>query len=165
MADATNAEEAAPALVGDITLRYVFPSYTGLEPREVPNSDGTIIAPPGTTVQIKAKTATPFQAAAIQVGELEPIDARLVEGRELTASITVERSGSWKILLFEDKTVTSSKPYELRVEADAPPVVVMSESGQSVAPVDAPLGLSWNVTDDYGIVPSLSSSRSSWPTR
>ena len=71
---------------------------TGLEPREVPNSDGTIIAPSGTTVQIKAKTATPFQAVAIQVGELELIDARLVEGRELTASITVERSGSWKIL-------------------------------------------------------------------
>ena len=135
------------------TSRFGTSSSTqSLEPREVPNSDGTIIAPPGTTVQIKAKTAIPFQAAAIQVGELEPIDARLVEGRELTASITVERSGSWKILLFEDKTVTSSKPYELRVEADAPPVVVMSESGQSVAPVDAPLGLSWNVTDDYGIV-------------
>jgi len=152
LADATSEEEAAPALVGDITLRYVFPAYTGLEPREVPSSDGTIIAPPGTTVQIQAKTATPFQAAAVQVGDLEPVDARLVGGRELTASITVERSSTWTILLFEDKTVTSSKPYELRVEADAPPVVVMSETGQSVVPVDAPLGLSWNVTDDYGIV-------------
>ena len=152
MADATSAEEAAPTLVGDITLRYVFPTYTGLEPREVPNSDGTIIAPPGTTVQIQARTARPFQAAAVRVDELEPIDAQLADGRDLTASITVERSGTWTILLFEDKTVTNSRPYELRVEADAPPVVVMSETGQSVVPVDAPLGLSWNVTDDYGIV-------------
>ena len=152
MADATAGEEAAPALVGDISLRYIFPAYTGLDPREVPNSDGTIIAPPGTTVQIQAKTATPFQAAAVRVGDEEPIDAQLVDGRELTASITVERSGTWTILLFQDKTVTSSKPYELRVEADAPPVVVVSETGQTVVPVDAPLGLSWNVTDDYGIV-------------
>jgi hypothetical protein len=151
LADAS-VEEAAPALVGDITLRYVFPAYTGLEPREVPNSDGTIIAPPGTTVQIQAKTATAFQAAAVQVNAREPVDAQLVDGRSLSASVTIEQSGTWKFLLFEDKAVTASKAYELRVEADAPPVVVMSETGQSVVPVDAPLGISWNVTDDYGIV-------------
>ena len=133
MADATSAEDAAPALVGDISLRYVFPAYTGLEPKEVPNSDGTIIAPPGTTVQIHAKTATPFQAAAVQVNEFEPIDARLSGGRDLTANITVEQSGTWKILLFEDRAVTMSSSFELRVEADAPPVVVMSETGQSLS--------------------------------
>ena len=152
LAEGEVVEDESTELVGDITLRYVFPHYTGLESREVPNSDGTIIAPPGTRVQIRARTASLFDAAAVQIEGEEPVDAVLIDGRDLTASLTVESSSTWKFILFEGKNVSLSKSYELRVEADSPPVVVISESGQAVVPVDAPLGLGWNVTDDYGVV-------------
>ena len=152
LADASSTEDSDSEIVGDITLRYVFPEYTGLDPREVPNSDGTIIAPPGTEVQIRARSAMPFDAAAIQIAGQDPVDAALSEGRDLSASVMVTESSTWQVLLFEGREVSYSRPFDLRVEADAPPVVVISEVGQSVVPVDAPLGLSWNVTDDYGIV-------------
>ena len=150
--DSAGVDVADTPLVGDITLRYIYPEYTGLEPREVPSSDGTIIAPRGTVVQILARTATVFEAAAVQVEGSEPVDAVLTDGRDIAASLNISTSSAWRFVLFEGKNVTLSKDYALRVEADSPPVVVLSESGKMVVPVDRPLGLRWNVTDDYGVV-------------
>jgi len=148
-AAAASAEERA--LVGDITLRYVYPDYMGMEPVSVPNSDGTIHAPPGTRVEIKARTADRFDAAAIQVDDDEPLDAGLDGGRDLTASITVQMEGAWRFLLFESDEVQLSPDYKIIVEADQAPVVVTSATGEVARALDEPLGLGWQVTDDYGI--------------
>jgi hypothetical protein len=148
-ADIEGADE--DAIVGDITLRYLYPTYTGLEPKEVPNSDGTIHAPPGTVVRIRARTARSFDGAGVQVDEGEPVDALLSRGRDITAEITVEQSGSWRFLLFDGDRAIASRSLEIQVEDDAPPVVVISETGEKTVPVDVPLRLGWQVTDDYGI--------------
>ncbi|MAY82139.1 MAG: hypothetical protein CL930_15335 [Deltaproteobacteria bacterium] len=139
------------AIVGDITLRYLYPTYTGLEPKEVPNSDGTIHAPPGTVVRIRARTARPFDGAGVQVDEGDPVDALLNAGRDITAEITVQQSGTWRFLLFDGDRAIASRSLEIQVEDDAPPVVVISETGEKAVPVDVPLRLGWQVTDDYGI--------------
>jgi hypothetical protein len=151
LADAVHQAEGDAAVVGDITLRYIYPDYTGLDSKTVPNSDGTIHAPPGTVIQISARTAETVDAAAIQVDQNLPIDSRVSGGRDLSAEITVNYDGQWRFLLFEGDTVTSSADYQILVEADAPPVVVISETGEKSVPVDRPIGLGWSVTDDYGI--------------
>lgn len=138
------------ALVGDIVLRYVYPAYTGLEPIEVPNSDGTIHAPPGTVVQISARTAERFDAAALQAYEAAPEDARLSGGRDLAASLLVEGDGTWRFVLFKGKEVVQSPDYRILAEADAPPVVAVEKPGSSL-PVDRALPMRWSVQDDYGI--------------
>ena len=147
-ADAAPAESRA--LVGDIVLRYVFPDYTGLSPVEIPNSDGTIHAPPGTEVTITARTADPFEAAALQAYEQPPVDADLSGGRDLTATLRIEGEGTWRFLLFRGRTATRSADYRIEIEADAPPVVAASQNRLEVA-VDQPLGLGWQASDDYGL--------------
>ncbi|MGB0639314.1 MAG: DUF4175 family protein, partial [Myxococcota bacterium] len=151
LSDADIEDADDDAIVGDITLRYLYPTYTGLEPKEVPNSDGTIHAPPGTVVRIRARTARSFDGAGVQVDEGEPMDALLTDGRDVTAEITVEESGTWRFLLFDGDRAIASRPLEIQVEDDAPPVVVISETGEKTVPVDVPLRLGWQVTDDYGI--------------
>ncbi len=148
---ASSASAEDRALVGDITLRYIFPDYMGMDPVEVPNSDGTIHAPPGTRVQITARTAEVFDAAAIQVDQQDPLDAGLTAGRDLTATVTVEMEGAWRFLLFSGDKVLASPDYKIVVEADQPPVVVTSETGEISRAVDEPLNLRWQVTDDYGV--------------
>ena len=111
------------AVVGDIVLRYIYPDYTGIDPVEVPNSDGTIHAPPGTLVQISARTADSFDAAALQVDEQDPTDAALTRGLDVVASLVVEGAGTWRLLLFSGKTLAMSPYYRIEVEDDAPPVV------------------------------------------
>ena len=105
LADATVDDEPDAAVVGDISLRYVYPEYTGLEARSVPNSDGTIIAPPGTSVTVRARTAAAFQAVAIDVEGLEPVDGTLRGGRDAECELVVDESGRWRFLLFEEVEV------------------------------------------------------------
>lgn len=138
------------ALVGDIVLRYVFPDYTGLSPLEIPNSDGTVHAPPGTRVTITARTAEPFEAAALQAYDHPPVDAELRDRRDLSASLIVEGEGTWRFLLFRGREARYSPDYRIEVEADAPPVVTVERSAVEAA-VDQPLDLPWQATDDYGI--------------
>lgn len=138
------------ALVGDIVLRYVFPEYTGMEPVEVVNSDGTIHAPPGTLVQIRARTARSFDAAALQVDQGEPSDVQLAGGRDLSGSLVVAGAGTWRFLLFTGDQVLRSADFLIVVEADAAPVVTAMHAG-GPAPVDAPLDLAWQADDDFGL--------------
>lgn len=139
------------ALVGDIVLRYVYPDYTGLGPVEIPNSDGTIHAPPGTVVTISARTAEPFEAAAIQVGEAPPEDVTLRGGRDLSATLTVEAEGVWRFLLFRGPEAHFSADYRIVLEADAPPVVTLQGPGELEVAADTTIALGWQASDDYGL--------------
>ncbi len=150
LAAAEPVQKGERALVGDIVLYYVYPDYTGLEPIEIPNSDGTIHAPPGTQVTITARTAEPFEAAAIQSYERPPVDAELKGGRDLSATLVVEGEGTWRFLLFAGREARSSSDYRIEVEADAPPVVTTQRSAVESA-VDQTIDLGWQATDDYGV--------------
>ena len=140
-----------PTLVGDIVLRYIFPDYTGIEPIEVPNSDGTIHAPPGTRVQITARTERAFDAAAFQIEGQEPKDAVLTDGRDLSATMVVDQDGVWRFLLFEGRSAVRSQDYKIVAEADAAPVVTILRGPSKATPVDSPLDLFWSAQDDYGV--------------
>lgn len=138
------------ALVGDIVLRYVYPDYTGLAPVEIPNSDGTVHAPPGTQVTITARTAEPFEAAAIQAYDEAPVEVLLRGGRDLSATLLVRGEGTWRFLLFQGRDARSSPDYRIEVEPDAPPVVTTDQDSAESA-VDQPIPLAWQAEDDYGI--------------
>lgn len=138
------------ALVGDITLTYIYPDSMGLDPVQVPNSNGTIHAPPGTRVEITARTAEAFDAVAIQVDEQPPQDARLSDGRDISGSLLIAGKGTWRFVLLRGDKAVRSADFEIIVEADAPPVVQALLPMRQVA-VDSGLGIEWAVDDDFGI--------------
>jgi hypothetical protein len=139
------------ALIGDIVLRYTFPEYTLLEPLTVPNSDGTIHAPPGTRVQITARTAEPFEAAALQVDQTDPVEARLTGSRDLDATLDVAGEGVWRFILVRGEEVHRSADFRIVVDEDASPVVAIEQTQASQVPVNQPLGVLWNAQDDFGL--------------
>jgi hypothetical protein len=139
------------ALIGDIVLHYTFPDYTLLEPLLVPNSDGTIHAPPGTRVRITARTAEPFDAAALQIDESDPTEAGLSGGRDLDASLEVTGEGVWRFILVRGDEVHRSADFRIVVDEDAAPVVSVEQSQARQIPVNQPLGVLWNAQDDFGL--------------
>jgi hypothetical protein len=149
LADA--AEDGELALIGDIVLQYTFPDYTGLDPMEVPNSDGTIHAPPGTRVRITARTAEPFDAAALQLGEGAAEEVTLRGGRELDATVDVVGEGIYRFVLVRGDVVVRSPDYRIVVDADAEPVVAIGSQEELAAPVNQPLRLQWSARDDFGV--------------
>jgi len=140
----------APVLVGDIVLHYTFPEYTGMEPMDIPNSDGTIHAPPGTRVRITARTADTFEAAALSIYGRDPTDARIFGGRDVEAELVVEGPGPWQLVFFRANESARSREYRIETEADSPPVVTV-ETRRGAVGVDQPFAIGWRVNDDFGI--------------
>ncbi len=169
------------ALIGDIVLRYAYPAYTGLEPLVVPNSTGDVHAPPGTLVEIRARSAARYDSAALALelqeggtpspsssaqadgessGEPQLMPATLQDGRDLLASFEVSQPGSWRFLLVRG-TASASEPssgqdrsraHAVEIDQDLAPEVLL-EAPEGVVEVawDKPIPANWTARDDYGV--------------
>lgn len=151
------AVEAGPrAVVGDITLRYLYPTYTGLSPMEVPNSNGEIHAPLGTTVEIRARAEKAWTGVALEAFGVE-LPAELGADRGLRASVTVRASGAdeepiWRFRFIGLAGSMLSPDYRIVVDPDmAPQVTVDVTNSRMSAALDQALGIPWHVHDDYGV--------------
>jgi transcription termination factor NusB len=141
--------EGPHALVGDITLRYLYPTYTGREPLEVPNSNGEVHAPPGTRVEVRARTGETYKSAALVVYEGAPEPIEITDGRGLRGAFTVTTPGVWRFV-FGD---LPSPDYHIVPEPDLPPdVAVKGPPGVQTLAADDPLQAIWNARDDFGLV-------------
>lgn len=135
------------ALVGDITLRYLYPTYTGREPLEVPNSNGEVHAPPGTIVEVRARTAEAYPEAALVVYERERTQATL-NGRDVSASFTVEGPGTWRFVFSE----LPSPDYRIVPDPDLPPDVSVQAAARALSgALDKRILLPWTARDDFGL--------------
>lgn len=141
------------ARVGDVTLRYVYPDYTGLEPYEVVNSTGEAHAPPGTRVEVVARSAEPVQGASMVAYDQPPLSAVVTDGRTIAASFVVRaESGTYQLHTQVDGEVRVSRAFPIFSEADLPPEVTLDASSDVIeVPVDAFLDLPWMARDDYGV--------------
>lgn len=151
---AVEAPQAAPPTaevpketLGDITLRYLYPTYTRLEPLEVPNSNGEVHAPPGTVVEIRARTATTHDMATLRAYDrADP--AQVVDGRQVSGSFTVVGPGAWR---FEFGGVESAE-MKIVPEPDlAPDVAIQAPSARLTMAADGEIEVPYTVRDDYGI--------------
>jgi hypothetical protein len=147
--------EVDRARVGDLVLRYTFPDYTGLEPKVVENGTGDVEAPPGTVVDVVARSADPAEAAGL-VAYDENLEAGLgPDGRELSGRFTVRPdAGTWRFEVFRGGVAEPSRDFAVEPVADLPPAVTVSV-GDGVerleVSVDQRFGLEWSARDDYGV--------------
>jgi hypothetical protein len=155
-------QERDLAVLGDIVLRYRYPDYTGLEPLEVPNSTGDVHAPPGTLVEIRARTARSWLEAELLVERAATAaydastlrsPARLEGGRDLLGSFELVAPGSWSFTLRGDQEELSSASHRVVLDLDQPPELLLSDAeGVIEVAWDAPVPIGWTARDDYGVV-------------
>jgi hypothetical protein len=142
------------ARVGDIDLRLVYPDYTGLEPVLLPNSTGDVSGPPGTTVEVRLRSAESVEAVGLEVGgesfaaEVDP-DGRTLSGR---FAIGLEPS-QWRMRTWSEGESRPTRAFTITPEPDLPPEVWIDLAGDrlEVAP-DQPLDLGWRARDDFGLL-------------
>lgn len=135
------------ALLGDITLRYIYPAYTRLDPLEVPNTNGEVHAPPGTVVEVRAKTAEPWTDAVLEVSDQEPVPATLEGGRVVRARFTVGGEATWRFRF--DGTATAD--FRIVPDPDLAPTVAVSTQARLSVANDQPFSVGFAVKDDYGL--------------
>jgi hypothetical protein len=145
-------EDGLRAVVGDIHLRYSYPEYTGLAPLEVPNSNGLAHGPPGTRVEVHARTDRPFDGARLAVLADPPVEIQLSGGRDLSGAFKLTREGTWRFLLRKGEVEIPSFDFPIEIEPDNPPTVDLKSSLDRLEVAwDQRIPVQWSARDDFGI--------------
>jgi Domain of unknown function (DUF4175) len=148
------------ARVARIDLRYEYPAFANLPPREEHNA-GDIYAPAGTRVRVRVHTDKPIASGQMMFAEgaggaktsdsgvLHPIGDQLLEGELLLA-----RDDSYRVRLTDRDGLHSSgdTEYFLRVMDDRPPDVriLRPAADQQITPLEE-VAIEARAEDDYGI--------------
>src|SRR6266851_2021809 len=154
-------DAAAPApelspIVGDLTITYLYPQYTGLPARTEEGTAGDLRAPRGTEAHITARADRDLaEAAAVVNGKPVKLLAQGPGRRQLSGSLTLTQPGRWSFRFLDAKGRTIAQGPERPVEivADQPPQVTIEAPSEKTLEVD-PQGrvvLNWSATDDYGV--------------
>jgi hypothetical protein len=144
--------DAPPPLIGDLSLRFQYPEYTGLPPRVVESTSGEIAAVKGTVVQIAARAAIDVVRAEIRAG-LATLPLR-VEGRALAGSLTVLEPGTYQFFLTgeDGERRPGSPPMKIEVERDRHPRVrILAPGGEVVVGERGRLEVRYAADDDFGL--------------
>lgn len=146
--------EGEHARVGDLVLRYTYPDYTGLEPKLVPNSTGDASGPPGTQVQVVARTAERVEAGALVAYDEPALEVTVTEaGRLLTGEFSIQTfPGDYHLVLYREGAPNSTANFAISPEADlAPEVMLETQEDVIELALDQSFLLKWRARDDYGV--------------
>ena len=146
-------DESAHSQVGDIVLRYTYPSYTGLEPHEVPNSTGDAQGPPGTQVEVSLRAASAVRAASL-VAYDETFEAEVTEdGRTVVGRFDIRATdGEYRLLLLRGDQPEPTRSFAISAIADLPPEVVLEPDRDRIeVAMGEMFSVSWIARDDFGL--------------
>lgn len=142
-------DEAEEVTIGDIVIEYTFPDYTGMTPVRIPNSNGEIHAPQGTSVRLSAKTLERFEAVQLSIND-EVRPATLNFGREIEVEFDLLEEGSYRLLFFDGQQKIPSQTFPLVFDDDDPPVASL-EIKRTQIPSNRSISMTWNASDDFGL--------------
>ena len=150
--DVSAEEVLADAIVGEILLRYTYPAYTELPELEVPNSNGTAYGPPGTRVDVEARTAESYDSVSMRHLDEPLVQAELEAGRDIRASFVISEAGTYQFHLQRVEQSFLSQAFDIEVEPDHPPTVqVEATSDRIEIELNKRLPISWRSRDDFGV--------------
>lgn len=146
---------AREPLLRDIRLRYSYPGYTGLPPRDVTDSTGDIAGLRGAHVRLSATPARPARAAYLLVGERgeTEIPARLRDGR-LEIDLPLSESGLYRVLLEPawGRSVREERSHQIVVEPDrAPEIDIQGPAERLELDEPRPVEVGYAARDDFGL--------------
>ena len=155
--------------VGEISVAYTYPDYTGLKP-VVQTGTGDIQAVVGTQAELKLTTNKAIQTATFSLrrdvkqsaftkmlnSTREPVLTEMVisNGNTLTTTVDVVEDGTYTVQLLCIDGFNNEVPIEYAMEAipDEVPEVVIKEPGRDIKTTKlGEVEIIAEATDDYGI--------------
>jgi hypothetical protein len=141
-----------PPRVRQIDLRYEYPAFTGLAPRD-DEDGGDIYGPAGTAVRVRVHTDKPIADGQLALGTT-PLAMRRAGDRLLEADLVLKADGSYRISLADEDGLRADDhtEYYIRLMDDRPPDVriLRPSADQSITPLEE-VTIEARADDDYGI--------------
>lgn len=141
-------------VIGDITLTYRYPAYTGLKPRTVRGSSGDIRALKGSAVEISARSNQPLDSASILLNESTRIPMVVETANVIRGSLVVLEDGSYSFETLSAGGASShrSKSHSIVVETDEyPRINILSPAPGKVVSERDVIELEYKAADDFGL--------------
>jgi hypothetical protein len=142
-----------PPQVKRIDVRYVYPSYSGLEPREEEDG-GDIYAPAGTRVRLRIHADKPVASGELALGTASKVGLRAAGANVLEAELTLARDDSYRVSLADAGGLRGDghTEYFIRLMDDRPPDVriLRPSRDQQITPLEE-VAIEARADDDYGI--------------
>jgi hypothetical protein len=146
-------EAAELPFVDRLELEYVFPAYTGLEPRQIEDG-GDIAVLRGTTVRLRVHSTLPTSSGRIARGEREEVPLAVNADGTLGGSFEVRDDGTYRIDLASPagNLVSASPQYAIDVLDDEAPVVAFSKPGRDLRATSIDeVFVEAEADDDFGV--------------
>lgn len=140
-------------ITGDVEVAYRYPPYTGLAPRTLTGTDGSLSAPAGTEVLLKTRADREVARADLLVnGKRLPLKVD-ANRRDLSGSLVLMQSGQYSISFWNGSHEVARGPdVPIKVEPDQPPQVTIDTPGAEIeVEPGQQVALGYSVSDDYGI--------------
>jgi hypothetical protein len=142
-----------PPRVTRIDLSYVYPSFSGLAPREEQDS-GDIYAPAGTRVRVRIHADKPVARGELTFGRGPAVAVRAVAEGVVEADVVLATDDSYRVQLADRESLQSrgESEYFVRLMSDRPPDVriLRPSSDQQITPLEE-IAVEARADDDYGI--------------
>jgi hypothetical protein len=142
-----------PPRVERIDLRYEYPSFAGLAPREE-RDGGDVYAPEGTRVRVRIHTDKPIASGELAFGHSPAIALRAAGARQVEAELILAKDDSYRVRLADSDGLQSSGDLEyfIRLMDDRPPDVriLRPSADQQITPLEE-VPIEARADDDYGI--------------
>ena len=149
---------AAPRL-GDVTVTYRFPDYTGREPETFEGTDGALRALKGTIAEVRLKADRPVKSASILLNGKDSLPLSVQTSPAGTTTLAGEMSilenGTWTVRAegADGAPAANDALRTITVEADAVPtaqIVWPLEENLEVNELED-VDVTWGVEDDFGV--------------
>ncbi len=136
-----------------IDLRYDYPSFASLAPRDEQNG-GDIYAPAGTKVHVRVHTDKPVVSGQLALGGAKSAGLTPTHDRMLEGDLVLAKDDSYRVGLLDRDGLRSAgdTEYFIRVMDDRPPDVRIVRPGgdQQITPLEE-VAIEARAEDDYGI--------------
>jgi len=146
-------EAAELPFVDRLELEYVFPAYTGLEPRQIEDG-GDIAVLRGTTVRLRVHSTLATTSGRIVRGEQDGAPLAVNDDGTLSGSFEVREDGTYRIDLASPagNLVSASPQYAIDVMDDEAPVVSFTKPGRDLRSTSIDeVFVEAEADDDFGV--------------
>ncbi|MDR4508478.1 MAG: hypothetical protein MRJ65_09645 [Candidatus Brocadiaceae bacterium] len=141
-------------IIGDITIQYRYPLYSGLPKKTVYNTSGDVQALKGSEVQISAISDRQLTSAEIILGDSTKIPCKIENRKIIKGILPVLENGSYVFETVDSQGRTSKDvtTHTIQVEPDQfPEISIRSPAMDTTVNEKDSVKLKYTAKDDFGI--------------
>ena len=141
-------------IIGDITIWYRYPLYSGLQPKTVYNTSGDIKALKGSEIQMSAISDRTLISAEVVFNNLNKIPFVVENGNTIKGVLSLLESGTYVFETTDSKgrTFKDTTSHTIQLDADQFPEIVINVPAKDIIVNEKDtVELRYTAKDDFGI--------------